>query len=281
MRRRRARTLAHAWLIVMVLVYVVPTWLMVVTSVRTPEGGVFRDWSPFRLRALLPYHPDFSAYTQLFASGAVFGPALLNTVAVCLVTVVVGTFVNMLAGFAFAYFQFPGRNQMFAASLITFMVPFEAIVIPILIIMQKLELVDSLFAVLLPSIASGFVVFMFRQFYLGIPTDLREAARVDGASLWSILWHIYVPLSRPLMVTSGIILFIAQWQAFFLPLVVLRSQSNWVAQLALASLQGTIELPSWGPVLAAGVIMLLLPVILVAPFMRYFKLALLEGATRG
>lgn len=281
MRRRRSRTVAHAWLIVMVLVYIVPTWLMIVTSLRTPEGGIFRDWSPFKLQALLPYHPDSGAYAQIFSSGSVFGPALANTIVVCLVTVVVGTFVNMLAGFAFAYFQFPGRNQIFAVSLITFMVPFEAIVIPILIIMQKLALVDSLVAVLLPSIASGFVVFMFRQFYLGIPTDLREAARVDGASLWSILWRIYVPLSRPLMVTSGIILFIAQWQAFFLPLVVLRSPSNWVAQLALASLQGTIELPSWGPVLAAGVIMLLLPVILVAPFMRYFKLALLEGATRG
>lgn len=280
MRRRRSRAVAHAWLTVMVLVYIIPTWLMIVTSLRTPEGGIFRDWSPFKLQALLPYRPDFGAYTQLFSSGAVFGPALVNTIVVCLITVVVGTFVNMLAGFAFAYFQFPGRDQIFAVSLITFMVPFEAIVIPILIIMQKLTLVDSLVAVLLPSIASGFVVFMFRQFYLGIPTDMREAARVDGASLWSILWHIYVPLSRPLMVTSGIILFIAQWQAFFLPLVVLRSQSNWVAQLALASLQGTIELPSWGPVLAAGVIMLLLPVILVAPFMRYFKLALLEGATR-
>lgn len=281
MHRRRSRAVAHAWLIGMVSVYIVPTWLMIVTSLRAPEGGIFRDWSPFKLQALLPYHPDFGAYAQLFSSGAVFGPALLNTIVVCLITVVVGTFVNMLAGFAFAYFQFPGRNQIFAVSLITFMVPFEAIVIPILIIMQELTLVDSLAAVLLPSIASGFVVFMFRQFYLGIPTDMRETARVDGASLWSILWHIYVPLSRPLMVTSGIILFIAQWQAFFLPLVVLRSQSNWVAQLALASLQGTIELPSWGPVLAAGVIMLLLPVILVAPFMRYFKLALLEGATRG
>lgn len=281
MRRRRARTVAHLWLIGMSLAYIIPTWLMIVTSLRQPEGGIFRDWSPFRLRALVPYDPDFSPYIQLFSDGAVFGPALLNTLLVCVVTVVVGTAVNMLAGFAFAYFEFPGRNQLFAVSLVTFMVPFEAIVIPILIIMQKLNLVDSLIAVLLPSLASGFVVFMFRQFYLGIPKDLREAARVDGAGLMSILWRIYVPLSRPLMVTSAIILFIAQWQAFFLPLVVLRTPSNWVAQLALASLQGTVELPSWGPVLAAGVIMLVLPVILVAPFMRYFKLSLLDGATRG
>lgn len=280
MRKRKSQAVAHTWLVLMVLIYVVPIWLMIVTSVRSPDGGVFRDWNPFKLQALVPYHPDFDPYKQLFANGSEFRTALVNTLFVCAVTVIGGTAVNMLAGFAFAYFEFPARATIFAICLITFMVPFEAVVIPILIMMQRLTLVDTLTAVILPTIASGFLVFMFRQFYRGIPHDLREAAMIDGANLWKIIWRIYLPLSRPLMVTAAIVLFIAQWQAFFLPLVVLQTPSNWVAQLALASLQGTVQLPSWGPVLAGGVIMLAVPIILVAPFMRYFRVSILDGSSR-
>jgi ABC-type glycerol-3-phosphate transport system permease component len=265
----------------MVAVYAVPIWLMIVTSLRSPVGGVFRDWSPFKLRAFIPYGPDFDGYTKLFQEGSVFAPALVNTLVVCLVTVVVGCLINMLAGFAFAYFDFRGKGLLFVLTLVTFMVPFEAIVIPTLSIMQRLQLVDTLAAVILPTLANGFLVFMFRQFYRGIPRDLREAAMIDGATLWTIIWRIYLPLSRPLMVTAAIVLFIAQWQALFLPLAVLRSQENWVLQLSLASLQGTTQLPSWGPVLAGAVITLLIPIVLVAPFMRYFKVSLLEGSTRG
>ena len=281
MRRRSSRAVAHIWLILIVLVYVVPIWLMVVTSTRSPEGGVFRDWSPFKLQAFVPYAPDFQGYADLFKAGSIFPQALLNTLIVCAVTVVVGSSINLLAGFVFAYFDFRGKGVLFVITLITFMVPFEAIVIPTLSIMQRLNLVDTLPAVILPTLANGFLVFMFRQFYRGIPRDLREAAMIDGANLWTILWRIYLPLSRPLFVTAAIVLFIAQWQALFLPLAVLRSQSNWVLQLALASLQGTTQLPSWGPVLAGATITLLIPIVLVAPFMRYFKVSLLDGATRG
>jgi multiple sugar transport system permease protein/putative chitobiose transport system permease protein len=282
MRRRTTQIFAHSWLVLLVLVYVIPIWLMIVTSFRSPTGGgVFRDWSPFSFKAFIPYNPDLSGYKTLFAAGSYFPQALVNTLIVCAVTLVVGTIINLLAGFTFSYFEFPGSNVIFTLTLVTFMVPFEAIVIPILSIMQKLNLVDTLAAVILPTVANGFLVFMFRQFYRGIPKDLREAAMLDGAGLGTILLRIYLPLSRPLMVTSGIVLFIAQWQSLFLPLAVLRSPSNWVLQLSLSSLQGTIQLPSWGPVLAAGVITLLIPVILVAPFMRYFKLSLLDGATRG
>jgi ABC-type glycerol-3-phosphate transport system permease component len=281
MHKRKSQAVAHIWLIIMVLIYVIPIWLMIVTSVRSPIGGVFRDWSPFKLQAFVPYNPDFAGYATLFGEGSIFPTALVNTLIVCAVTVVVGTVINLLAGFAFSYFDFAGKSWLFTISLITFMVPFEAIVIPTLSIMQKLSLVDTLPAVILPTLANGFLVFMFRQFYRGIPRDLREAAMIDGASLWNIMWRIYLPLSRPLIVTSAIVLFIAQWQALFLPLAVLRSQSNWVLQLALASLQGTIQLPSWGPVLAGAVITLLIPLILVSPFMRYFRLSLLDGSTRG
>jgi multiple sugar transport system permease protein len=282
MRRRSAQGVAHGWLSLVVLVYLVPILLMIVTSFRSPnDGGVFRDWSPFSFKAFIPYNPDFDGYRQLFAPGSAFPQALLNTLIVCAVTLLVGTAVNLIAGFTFAYFEFRGSGVFFALLLITFMVPFEAIVIPILSIMQGLNLVDTLAAVILPTIANGFLVFMFRQFYRGIPRDLREAAMIDGANLPTIIWRIYLPLSRPLMVTSAIVLFIAQWQALFLPLVVLRTPSNWVLQLALSSLQGTVQLPSWGPVLAAAVITLVIPIALVAPFMRYFKLSLLDGATRG
>lgn len=281
MRRRRVRIAAHVFLIVVVLAYLVPIWLMAVTSVRSPEGGVFRDWQPFRFEAMLPYQLDLTGYTQIFADGAIFRTALFNTLVVCTVAIVVGTVFNLLAGFTFAYFDFPGRRLLFIICLVTFMVPFEGIVIPLLSMMQGLDLVDTLTAVILPTVASGFLVFMFRQFFLGVPRDLREAAMIDGAGTMRILLKIYLPLSRPLIITSCIVLFISQWQALFLPLVLLRSRDNWLVQLALSSMQGTTQLPSWGPVLAGAVVVLVIPIVLVAPFMRYFKLSLFEGTTRG
>ena len=281
MRKLPSRIVAHVFLIVIVLAYVVPVWLMVVTSVRSSTGGVFRDWQPFTIDAFIPYQFDLSGYQQIFAEGAAFRTSLVNTLIVCAIVLVVGTIINLLAGFTFAYFDFPGRNWIFVVCLITFMVPFEAIVIPLLSMMQGLRLVDTLAAVILPTVASGFLIFMFRQYYLGIPRDLREAAMIDGAGTLRILWRIYVPLSKPLIITSCIVLFIAQWQALFLPLVLLRSRDNWLVQLALSSMQGTTQLPTWGPVLAGAVVVLVIPVVLIAPFMRYFRLSLLEGATRG
>src|ERR1700709_1616350 len=137
MRRRSSQAVAHTWLIIVALVYLLPILLMIVTSFRSPTGGgVFRDWSPFNFKAFIPYSPDFDGYRQLFAAGSEFPQALLNTLIVCAITVVVGTTLNMLAGFAFAYFDFRASGVLFLLLLITFMVPFEAIVIPTLSIMQ-------------------------------------------------------------------------------------------------------------------------------------------------
>jgi len=280
--RRRSRAVAHIYLVGMVLIYIVPVWLMVVTSTRSSEGGgVFRDWSPFRLQALVPYQIDLGGYRDALAVDSIFRASLVNTLIVCLVVVVAGVAANFLAGFAFAYYDFRGKNVLFVASLITFMVPFEAIVIPILTLMQRLSLVDTLAALILPTLANGFLIFMFRQFFLGIPRQMYEAAMIDGAGVGRVIWHIYLPLSKSIIVTSAIVLFLAVWQALFLPLVVLRSRDTWVVQLALSAMQGTVQLPSWGPVLAGGVITLIIPMILVAPFMRYFKLSVLEGSSRG
>jgi ABC-type glycerol-3-phosphate transport system permease component len=279
--RKRSRAVAHVYLVGMVAVYFIPVWLMIVTSTRSAEGGVFRDWSPFRLQALIPYDVTFDGYRDVLAGDSIFRTSLVNTLLICAVIVIVGTTVNFLAGFAFAYFDFRGRSLLFTLSLITFMVPFEAIVIPILTVMQRLELVDTMAALVLPTLANGFLIFMFRQFFRGVPRELYEAAMIDGSGIWRIIWNIFLPLSRSMLVTSSIVLFLAIWQALFLPLVVLRSRDNWVVQLALSSLQGTVQLPSWGPVLAGGVITLVIPMLLVAPFMRYFKLAVFEGASRG
>lgn len=278
---RRTRAVAHGYLLLMVLVYSLPVWLMVVTSLRSAEGGVFRDWSPFRLQALVPYSPSLSGYREVLAADSLFRTSLVNTLLVCLVVMVVGSLVNFLAGFAFAYYDFHGHRVLFTMSLITFMVPFEAIVIPLLTLSQNLGLVDTLAAVILPTLANGFLIFMFLQFFRGIPRELREAAMIDGAGVLSIIRNIYWPLSRPILITSCIVLFLAVWQALFLPLVVLRSRDNWLVQLALSSLQGTVQLPSWGPVLAGGVITLVIPLLLILPFMRFFSLSMVQGSTRG
>jgi ABC-type glycerol-3-phosphate transport system permease component len=116
---------------------------------------------------------------------------------------------------------------------------------------------------------------------MGIPNEFYEAGVVDGASIWQTIAYIYAPLTKTVMITAGLVLFLVHWNSFFWPLVIIRSSSNWVVQLALASLQGETRLPNWGPVLSAALITIAVPVTIVTSLQRYFRVSLIEGGTKG
>jgi len=261
--------------------YLVPLWLLIVTSFRSTGAGIFRDWNPFSVKAFVPYEFSTEGVVQLFSGASKFPKALLNTFVVCGISIVVGIFVNGLAAFGLARFQFPGRNILFGITLFSYMVPFQSVVIPLATLSSRIGLVDSLFALILPSLANGFLIFLFRQFFLGIPNEFYEAGVVDGATIWQALVHIYVPLTKTVMITAGLVLFLAHWNSFFWPMVIIRSSTNWVIQLALAALQSETRLPNWGPVLSAALITIAVPVAIVVSLQRYFRVSLIEGGTKG
>src|SRR5213083_469475 len=146
-------------------------------------------------------------------------------------TVTLGVFVNSLAGFAFAVFEFPFKRALFVVVLLSFMMPFESIVIPLYTLMRGLGWTDTYAALILPEAAGGLVIFLFRQFFAGIPKEIYEAARLDGASWWQIYLRMTLPLSGPTIATASLLIFIHQWDAFFWPLVAASSAELAVVQV--------------------------------------------------
>src|SRR5205085_4325121 len=131
---------------------------------------------------------------------------------------------NVLAAYAFARMDFPGRDVLFGMLLATMMIPSAVLLVPQFLVIQHLGLVDTVLGVMLPGFAGAFGIFLLRQFFLNIPAELENAATLDGCSRWGILWQIVVPLSKPALITLGLFTFLGTWNAFEWPLVVLSNQ---------------------------------------------------------
>lgn len=147
--------------------------------------------------------------------------------------------ITMMGGFAFARLNFPFKNQVFLAYLATLMVPTQVTMIPTFIIVVNLGWIDSYSGLIIPILAQGaFGTFMFRQFFMKIPNELYEAARLDGANPWQLFWRLTVPLSRPVMTAYGVITFLTAWNMYLWPLIVIRTPDLKVVPMAIAELSG-------------------------------------------
>ncbi|MBL6945057.1 MAG: carbohydrate ABC transporter permease [Rhodospirillales bacterium] len=253
------------------VITLVPFVWPAVSSLK-PNTTIFADLAPFSLSAFLP-GTDVSAYTIIFAEKG-FGEAILNTLFVSFVTVFLGVFINSLAGFAFAIFDFPGKPFVFLVVLISFSIPFEAIAIPLFILMRQIGWYDTYLALILPGVANGIVVFLYRQFFANIPKALIEAARADGASWWRIYRSICMPLTAPVSVGAGLLLFIFQWESFLWPLIVAPSPRLRLIQVAVARMQTEYGI-FWNEQFAASTIAGLIPLIFILIFQRQFVSALI------
>ncbi|MFA1678204.1 carbohydrate ABC transporter permease, partial [Rhizobium mongolense] len=163
-----------------------------------------------------------------------FGLAIWNSIIVSVITVVVGLALCSTAAFALAVLEFPFRNAVFVVVTISFLIPFDAIAVPLYSIMRMFGLQDSYTGLILPGIGDGLAVFLLRQFFLGIPKEIREAAIVDGMGWFRIYYSIYLPLSVPAMVSAALILFIFQWHAYLWPLLIAPGADYKVAAVAIA-----------------------------------------------
>lgn len=256
------------------LVLLLPLVWLVVSSLR-PPADIFAHGSRLGWGMLIPDRLTLENYTSLIGTG--FPRAVGNSLFVALTTMVVGVIINAAAGFAFAVFDFRFKNVIFAFVLAAAMMPFEAIVIPLYILVQSLGLIDTYAALILPDLANGFVIFMFRQFFAGLPRELYEAARVDGAS-WGHIWlKIALPISWPVVLTGGIMLFMHQFEAFFWPLVAAPSPEHTLVQVAIArniSLEGT----EWGRLFSSTT---LAGLVALAPFLLFQKFYIRNFVTSG
>ena len=222
-----------------------------------------------RLADLVPPTVQPENYPAVFQTIPFFR-YLLNTVLVTGGVVLGSILSSSLCAYAFAFCNVPYRRIVFYGVLATMMLPGVVTLIPVFILFRELGWVDTLKPLIVPAFCgSPFAIFLFRQFFLGVPRELVEAARIDGATSLQIYWRIVMPLSRPVTITVAIFAFMAAWNDFMGPLIFLNSQENWTLQVGLQSFQGQVA-NQWNLLMAATV-MVLMPVLAVFfTLQRYF-----------
>ena len=282
-RRRRitprmviGETLYYVMLILFGIIFLLPFAWTVVTSLK-PDNQVFTDpiqWIP-RSLTLDQY--------RIALDTVPFGRYFLNTAIIAIGGVVTNLLLGSLAGFAFAHLRFPARTVLFRALLSSMMIPGVVTLIPTYIILRSfplfggnnilgqggLGLLNTFAGVILPGAVGTFAVFLMRQFFLTLPAELGEAARIDGASEFRIFWQVYLPLSKPALATLAIFTFQAGWNAFLFPLVVLNDPNRSTVQMGLAAFTYN-HTTDFGPLMAASVLTTLPTLALYLYAQRFF-----------
>ncbi len=188
--------------------------------------------------AWLPTDWRFENYGTVFSSSVPIVAFALNSIKVAFLVTIGQLITCSMAGFAFARLRFPGRNLLFILLLASLMVPGQVTIIPIFIIMRRLGLVDSHLALILPGLTSAFGVFLMRQFFLTLPQDLLDAAKIDGAGPWTSYLRIGLPLAGPSLAALTIITFNGTWNNFFNPYIFINTWRRWTLPLGITALRG-------------------------------------------
>jgi multiple sugar transport system permease protein len=186
----------------------------------------------------------------------------INSTIVALAATVAQLFTCSTAAYAFARLSFRGKKQLFAIVIGSMMVPITVTIVPQFILMARFELTDTLWALILPGVISGFGIFLLRQHFLAIPIELEEAAKIDGAGHWRIFFRIVMPLSGPALATLGILTFTFMWNDLLMPLVMIRSTENQTLPVGLVLLIGQFAAGAQGATIAA-IAMMVAPVLIV------------------
>ena len=247
-------------------------------SLRT-QNDMFSNMLPFTVKSIIPTEFTFENYIIIFRDYG-FGRPVLNSFIVTGLTIFFGLLINSIAAFSFSTFRFKGKEIIYTLVLISFMVPFESIAIPLYGIVDKLGMVDSYAGMVVPAIGDGLVVMLFVQFFKSIPKSLIEAARVDGASWLTIFFKIIMPTTKTVFVSAGLMMFMTQWNSYLWPLLVGRSKEIRTVQIAISQFAGEYG-TQWTLIYAAAVISILVPITLFLPAQQSFVEGLTAGSIKG
>ncbi|WP_199551910.1 carbohydrate ABC transporter permease [Streptomyces sp. N35] len=254
--RRRLRLPFSAWhllLAPLALLFALPLlWLLVSSVMSDAEINRFPP-------ALWPSDLDLGGYRYVLGN-AMFPRWLLNSLIVSGVAVASNLVFGALGGYAFARMRFRGSRALLVLMLATMAVPFQLTMIPTFLVMKQLGLIDTLGALIVPSLVTPFAVFLLRQFFLSLPRELEEAAWMDGCSRLRVLWSIVLPLARPALATVAVLTFLTTWNDLSWPLIAINHDTQYTLQLGLTTFQGQHH-TRWSAVMAGNVITVL-PVLL-------------------
>ena len=268
----------HAWwvnggLTVLALVSLAPLlWMLSVSFMPTGEAAHFPP-------PLLPSSVTTANYHELFARTGM-GNNFVNSLGVSLAITLGSLLLNTMAGYAFAKLRFAGRERIFQVLLAALVIPAQVAMLPLFLLMKQLGLVNNFGGVIVPALATVFGIFLVRQYARSIPDELLEAARIDGAGELRIFFQIVLPMLKPVLVTLSIFTFMAAWNDFMWPLIVLTDQEHYTLPVALATLSREHIMDV--EMMMAGAVVTVVPVLLLfLALQRYYIQGLLLGSVKG
>ena len=215
---------------------------------------------------LIPQAPTLDNFIYVL-TGVPFIRYMANSFLVSATVTIVALFFHTMAGYALARLRFPGREVMFLSIFSTFLVSLPVIIVPLFVIVKAMGMLNSYAGLIIPAIFNAFGIFLLRQYYLSLPKEIEEAARIDGAGYWRIYWSVILPLSRPIMSALAILFFLANWNSFLWPLTITSDPDLWVVQLGIANFKSQYS-ASWNYMMAASTIVAIPTLILFVIFQR-------------
>lgn len=251
---------SYLLLTLLAFLFIAPILFMIVGSLKPDELVLVESGT---IKAFIPDRISFQNYRDVFER-VNFSRFFLNSLLINSLIVLSGLLVNSMAAYAFARMQWRGRDLLFAVVLALMIIPFEAIAVPLFFQITLMGWRNTYIAQIIPFIANAFSIYLFYTFFIDLPKELEEAARVDGASTWRIFWEIIVPISQPVFATVAILTFLTQWGSFLWPVMVTVGENVRPLPVAIAEFQ-TLPPLQWGDIMAFGVMM-------VAPILGIFLL---------
>ncbi len=261
-RPSRRRWFTYAALLIAVIATLMPFLWMLLGSVKT-DGEILRNPSGF-----LPQDPTLSNYGTWF-NDLNFGTFFTNSLIVAVVTVLGNLLFCSMVGYALAKMEFAGKRLLFLLVMITLMVPGVVTFVPLFVLVSKMGLLNTYPALILPFLTSPLGVFLMRQFMLGIPDALIEAARIDGAGELRIFARVVLPLCGPPLATLGILTFLGSWNNFLWPLVAAQSETMYTLPVALSLYSTGQNATNYG-LLLAGSVLVIAPIVLLFVLLQRF-----------
>jgi len=255
--RRIPSVIKWGFLIIISVVILFPLYWGAITSFK-PLAEVV-DKPPI----FFPKNPvGFSNYVEVFSRIPLL-TYYRNSLIVAAVVTISKLFTGSLAGFIFAKYKFPGKDFIFLIVLVTMMLPFQVIAIPVYLLFNDLHLIDTLWALIIPNLISGFGIYLLRQYIKTIPDELLDAARIDGCSEFRIYWNVVLPQCKPALAALAILSFNHSWDDFFWPILALESKNNFTLPFGLHSFGSFMGLTFYTHILMAATMLAIVPVLII------------------
>lgn len=227
----RARNIGNRIILTIILATIA---ILAVIPVLWMFSGALRTRKETYALKLIPDNPTFENFRYVFTQ-VPFARYMLNSLFVSATVTIIALFFHSMAGYALARLNFPGRSLIFSFILSTLLVSLPVILVPLFILVRELHMLNSYAGLIIPAIFHAFGIFLLRQFYIGLPRELEEAAIIDGAGYWRVYLNIILPLSRPILAALAVFFFLANWNSFLWPLTITTDQNLYVVQIGIAS----------------------------------------------